>query len=329
MASAPLTLRIGTRGSELALWQATHAAGLLEAIGVAAQIITIKTRGDIEQHAEFNEIGGGKGIFVKEIEEALLARKIDLAVHSLKDLPTSLPSGLELAAVPERATPFDALIAREPDWTLETLPHGARVGTGSQRRAAQILAFRSDLQIIPLRGNVPTRLEKIRAGHADATLLAVAGLERLGLGHVINQTFPPEIITPSMGQGALAIESRAGEYPEIFSQLQHQPSRLAVTGERAYLARLGGGCNTPAGVLTRSWKKESAWQMLGVLARPDGKEVIRHTLIVDPPAGSFEDQLQSMMDSGMRLADIILAMASSALRALAHAPMPAAEQQEQ
>lgn len=310
----PTLLRIGTRASDLARWQAHHVAGLLRALGVATEIVLIKTRGDADQQTRFSELPGGKAIFVKEIEDALLAGTVDLAVHSLKDLPIALPAGLVLAAVPERADPRDALVAREPGQTLAALPPGARLATGSQRRAAQVRALRPDLEILPLRGNVPTRLEKIRNGAADATLLAAAGLTRLGLAEAISEVLPAERMTPPMGQGALGIESREGEWSELFAQLDHAATRAAVTMERACVARLGGGCTTPAGVLAE-WEATGTYgRIQGVLAHPTGTELIRASLNIEP-------QAVDLAAMGTALAEALLAQASPELkRAIGMAP---------
>ncbi len=277
MPDFPLKLRIGTRGSQLALWQAHHVAALAQALGVATEIVIIKTSGDLDQRSPFDQMPD-KGVFVKEIEEALLEGRIDLAVHSLKDLPTQLPAGLCLAAVPQREIPFDALISRN-GLPLSQLAPGALVATGSLRRQAQILALRPDLRVEPLRGNVPTRVDKIMAGEAEATLLAVAGLRRLGLAEPIAQVFTPGEMTPAMGQGALGLESRDGDNPEFFARLNHAPSRLAVDAERAFLARIGGGCRTPAGILAQA-EGESGWRLTGLLATPDGRLLIRRSVSI-------------------------------------------------
>jgi hydroxymethylbilane synthase len=276
----PAKLKIGTRGSELALWQARHVAARLAELGVATEEVVIQTRGDRDQATAFGAMGG-KGLFTKEIEDALLAGVIDLAVHSLKDLPTELPAGLALAAVLERASPLDAWIS--PTGTrLEDLPLGARVASGSLRREAQLLALRPDLQIVPIRGNVPTRLRRVLdEGLAEGTLLAAAGLERLTLEGSITQVLPPEVLTPPMGQGALGIEARAGAWPELFAALEHAPSRLAADAERAFLAQVGGGCKTPVGILaemalgSEEEGNGANWCLTAMLAAPQGHPIIR------------------------------------------------------
>ena len=205
------TVRLATRTSDLALTQARLVAGMLEArLGVATELVRLQTTGDRIQSVSLAKLGG-KGLFVKEIEEALLEHRADLAVHSAKDLPAALPEGLELVAFPERADPRDALVARERGATLESLPRGARVGTGSVRRMAQLRALRPDLEVVPLRGNVPTRLRKLESENLDAVILACAGLERLGLADRIDERLAPEAMLPAVTQGILAIEGRAGD----------------------------------------------------------------------------------------------------------------------
>ena len=236
-------LTIGSRGSQLALWQAHYVAGQLAEAGFDTKIEIIKTTGDHLQTASLTQTGG-KGLFTKEIEEALLAGQIDLAVHSLKDLPTGSPAGLTIAAVPQRANPFDAIVGER----LADLERGAVVGTSSPRRAAQLRLLRPDLRIRPIRGNVDTRLKKCHAGDFDAILLAAAGLERLGWSDEIAEIFHPDQICPAPGQGALGIQTRdQGEALNICRLLNHASSNLAVTAERAVLAGLGGGCQLPVG----------------------------------------------------------------------------------
>ena len=275
-ATYPRTLCLGTRGSELARWQAEHVAGRLAAMGVAVEQRVIQTLGDRDQATAFGEIGG-KGLFTKEIEDALLAEEIDLAVHSLKDLPTDLPAGLVLAAVLERESPFDAWVS--PNGTrLRDLPLGARVASGSLRREAQVRALRPDLEVVPIRGNVPTRLKRVlEEGLAEGTLLAVAGLRRLELEGSITEILAPDVMTPPMGQGALGIETRAGFYPELFAALEDAPSRTAADAERAFLAAVGGGCKTPVGIFAAQAEDES-WSLTAMLAAPQGHPILREHL---------------------------------------------------
>ena len=240
-------LIIGSRGSQLALWQATHIAGRLNELGLAAEIRIIKTTGDHLQTASLVQ-AGGKGLFTKEIEDALLARSIDVAVHSLKDLPTENPAGLTIAAIPEREDARDALAGRR----LADLPRGARVGTSSSRRTAQLRVLRPDLVLEPVRGNVDTRLRKLHKGQYDAIVLAAAGLRRLGLQNEIAELFSPEQICPAPGQGALAIQTRAGDPArEICARLNDEETAKAVLCEREVLAALGGGCQLPIGAYAR------------------------------------------------------------------------------
>jgi hydroxymethylbilane synthase len=262
-------LIIGSRGSQLALWQAHYIAGHLAEMGVESEIEIIKTTGDHLQTASLTQTGG-KGLFTKEIEEALLAGHIDLAVHSLKDLPTESPEGLVVAAIPVRANPFDAIVG-EP---LAELYRGALVGTSSPRRAAQLRLLRPDLRIQPIRGNVDTRLKKQQSGEFDAILLAAAGLERLGLGDEIAEVFTPDQICPAPGQGALGVQTRHhGEAFEICKRLNHGPSSQAVRAERAVLAGLGGGCQLPVGAF--AVVSGESLSMSGVVVAPDRPLLVR------------------------------------------------------
>jgi hydroxymethylbilane synthase len=275
------SLTIGSRGSQLALWQARHIASALEKLGVASRIEIIKTTGDHLQTASLAQ-AGGKGLFTKEIEEALLAGSIDLAVHSLKDLPTETPHGLTIVAIPERDDPRDAMVGRK----MSELPAGARVGTSSGRRAAQLLLLRPDLQIEPIRGNVDTRLRKLREGQYDAIMLAAAGLRRLGLANEIAETFPAELICPAPGQGALAIQTRESDLAgEVCAALNHGPTREAVICERAALAALGGGCQLPIGVFAQMMADDLA--VHAIVISPDGR---RHLKIrtTGPRSGAEE-----------------------------------------
>lgn len=262
-----MTIIIGSRGSKLALWQSEHVRGVLAAHGIEASIRIIHTTGDKITDVPLAQLGAQtstKGLFTKEIEEALLAGEIDLAVHSMKDMPTELPPGLEIAAVPEREDARDAFISR---WAFADLPVGARVGTSALRRAAQLRAHRPDLEIESLRGNVDTRLRKFDEGQFDAILLAAAGLRRLGWEHRINEYLPPEIVCPAVGQGALAIETRAGD--ARFAFLDHAATRAAVELERAFLRAMGGGCQVPMGCHV------SDGRMMCAVAEPDGSRLRR------------------------------------------------------
>ena len=245
-------LRIGTRGSALALWQAKSiSAALREKAGVESEIVIIKTTGDKFQQASFSQIGA-KGVFIKELEDALLEESIDLAVHSMKDVPTEMPAGLTIAAMGKREDVRDALLSSNGA-TLETLPREACVGTSSLRRQSQLLHARRDLQMRELRGNVDTRIAKLRRGDYDAIVLAKAGLDRLGLSGQISQVLPHDVSLPAAGQGAIGIEARAVDSAtlRVLATLEDAETRTAVTAERAALAALGGGCQVPIGAWAR------------------------------------------------------------------------------
>jgi hydroxymethylbilane synthase len=263
-------LTIGSRGSQLALWQARWVQARLEALGEPSRIEIIKTTGDKITDVPLSQVGA-KGLFTKEIEEALIEGRIDLAVHSLKDLPTEMPSGLVLAAIPEREDPRDALIGCR----LAELPQGAKVGTSSLRRAAQLHAARPDLRIESLRGNLDTRLRKLDQGQYEAIVLAAAGLRRLGWEARISELLDPELLCPAVGQGALAIETRddGSRALEICRRLDHASTRAAVTAERALLAGLGGGCQVPIGC--HATIEKGRMRVRAVVASPNGDRVVR------------------------------------------------------
>lgn len=272
------TLRIGSRGSQLALWQANHIAGRLRDAGYEVTIEIIRTLGDAMQHVPFAEVGGaqgdGKGMFTKEIEDALFAGRIDLAVHSLKDLPTELAEPFTIAAIPERVDPRDAFVSVNHA-SFESLPRNARIGTSSLRRQAQLIAQRPDVQCLEFRGNVDTRLRKLAEGQVDAIILASAGLERLGLTQYRRECFSPLILCPAAGQGALAIEARLNDARtlEALAFLNHVPTRYAVTAERAALAALGGGCQVPIGI--HCFPGDEGYSIVSAVAALDGSEVLR------------------------------------------------------
>jgi hydroxymethylbilane synthase len=275
-----MKLRIGSRGSQLALWQANHIAELLRVQGHEVDIEIIKTTGDRLQEVTFAEVGS-KGMFTKEIEEALAASRIDLAVHSLKDLPTELPPGFALAATPPRVDPRDVFVSIKHA-SLAELPRRARVGTSSQRRRAQLKALRSDIEAVEFRGNVDTRLRKLSEGQVDAILLAAAGLDRLGKTDWVRERLDPQDFCPAAGQGSLAIEIRSGDVETLAAVafLDHADTRFAVTAERAALAALGGGCQVPIGIHCRPSFSESAssgsWvEIFGVVASPDSGQIVR------------------------------------------------------
>jgi len=274
----PAHLRIGSRGSQLALWQANHISALLRARGHEIEIEIIHTTGDKITDVPLAMVGTkggfGKGVFTKEIEEALAAGRVDLAVHSLKDLPTELPKGFEIAAITERQDPRDAFCSRSFS-TIEDLPQGARVGTSSLRRQAQLKAIRPDLDIHPLRGNVDTRLRKLEQGDYDAIILASAGLKRLSKTELIRQIIPAEIMCPAAGQGALGIEIREGDAKtrDLLAFLNDADARAATTCERALLNSLGGGCQVPIGAFAET--KGDKLHLESIVADPDGSKVLR------------------------------------------------------
>lgn len=302
-------LTIGSRGSKLALWQAEWVRAALESMheGLEVRIEIIKTSGDMIRDVPLAVIGG-KGVFTKEIEEALLDNRIDLAVHSLKDLPTILPEGLQLSAITEREDPRDALLLRAESngskASLESLPSGAIVGTSSQRRIAQLRHLRGDVLIKDLRGNVDTRLRKLDAGEYDAIILASAGLRRLGLGQRINQAIPTETMLPAVGQGALAIETRAGDRRtiQLIQPLNHEATRAACTAERALLRGLGGGCQTP--IAAHAVAREGKLSLNGLVASVTGDLIIRDTL---------EAEASEAESAGASLANRLLELGADAL----------------
>lgn len=272
------TLIIGTRGSQLALWQAEWVQRQLKQIAPDLSVVLkrIQTSGDKIQDVPLAKVGG-KGLFVKEIEEALLRKDIDLAVHSMKDLPAVLPSGLHIICVPEREDPRDALLAGDKK-KLDALPLGARVGTSSLRRQAQLLHVRPDLQIKMLRGNVDTRLRKLQENHFDAIVLAASGLKRLGWDEHITECLPFDVSLPAIGQGALGIEGREddGFVRNLVSRLEHQQTRVTVTAERALLKRLEGGCQVP--IAGHAVLQGENLTLDGLVISLDGKRYVRYSL---------------------------------------------------
>ena len=265
-------LVIGSRGSQLALWQANYIRERLEARGQECRIEIIRTTGDKITDVPLNKVGGGKGLFTKEIEEALLDKRIDLAVHSMKDLPTELPAGLTIAGIPQRADPLDAIVGGK----LRDLKLGATVGTSSLRRIAQLKRIRPDLKLVSIRGNVDTRINKVERGEYDAIVLAAAGLRRLGWGEIISEVFRADMLCPAVGQGALAIETLEGSAGEdACAPLDDPWTRLPVTAERAMLAALGGGCQVPIGAYATLENTELF--LTGAVFVPDGSAMIRYT----------------------------------------------------
>ena len=283
------TIRIGSRGSTLALWQSNHIASQLRGHGHTVEIEIIRTTGDRMQQPGFVVPPGmdGKGIFIKEIEEALAEGRIDLAVHSLKDLPTCLDARFTLAAIPPRADARDAFVCEE-FWGLHTLPAGGRIGTTSPRRRAQLLSLRPDVEFVELRGNVDTRLRKLEQGLCDALVLACAGLERLGRVESVHQRFAVDELTPAPGQGALALETRSPQHaldtddatrdPAIYAavrKLDDRAARFATDAERAFLAGMGGGCELPLGA--HCLALDESWRLHAQVLSPDGEKSVQVT----------------------------------------------------
>jgi hydroxymethylbilane synthase len=276
-----MNLRIGSRGSQLALWQANHIADRLRAHGHTVEIEIIKTTGDRLQEVTFAQVGS-KGMFTKEIEDALAEGRVDLAVHSLKDLPTELPAGFVLAATPVRVDPRDVLVSvRFAD--LASLPAGAKMGTSSQRRRAQLKELRPDVEAVEFRGNVDTRLRKLAEGQVEAILLAAAGLDRLEKTEWVRQRLEPRDFCPAAGQGSLGIETRLNDAATMaaLAFLDDAATRFAVTAERVALAALGGGCQVPIGIHcrpagdSRAELTERCWEIFGVVASPETGKTVR------------------------------------------------------
>lgn len=303
-----LTLRIATRSSALALWQAEHVAARIAEVApdVATEIIHITTTGDRDQTGSLRSFGG-LGVFTREVQKAVLDGRADLAVHSLKDLPTDPTPGLELAAIPQREETADALVLPTGfggPGELAALPHGAKIGTGSLRRRAQLLHLRPDLVLEEARGNVDTRLRKLDSGEFDALILAAAGLKRLGLASRISSRLVPPVMFAAVGQGALGIESREGDEPtrEVLSRLDDRATRFRVTAERSLLNRLRAGCHAPVGVESRVVGSEL--NLEGVVLSPDGRQRIKSE-------GNAPDEIAAGL--GQRVADQLLALGAAAL----------------
>ncbi len=266
-------LRLGTRGSALALAQSRQMSERmrLENPGLEVEEVIIRTRGDEIIDSPLHEVGG-KGLFIKEIEDALLDGRIDAAVHSLKDLPGEIPEGLALAAIPEREAPWDVFVSRGGE-SIRGIPPGSRIGTSSLRRQAQLRRFRGDLEIVNLRGNVDTRLRKVAEGEVEGAILAAAGLNRLGLGERATESLAPELMLPAVGQGALGIEAREGdrEAMALLAPLDHLPTRQATAAERRVMERLEGGCQVPLAALAE-FRGRVLW-VRGLVASLDGERI--------------------------------------------------------
>jgi len=306
MAPTPPHVRLGTRGSPMALWQARWVAEALRTHypGLTTELVVIRTAGDRNRQDPLPRIGG-KGLFVKDIEDALLRQEIELAVHSMKDVPTTLPPGLHLSAVPPRDEVRDAFVGRDGR-RLTDAPGPWRIGTSSLRRRAQLLALHRELRVQDIRGNVDTRLRKMRQGEVDGVVVAAAGMFRLGLQAEITEFFPVEIMLPAAGQGALGIETLAGHWIDDLLQPLHDPATAsAVAAERAFLWHLGGGCTVPIAALAQC--KGAELHMQGLVSTPDGSEILTQEL-----RGSVQEsaQLGERLAVQMRAngADAILAV---------------------
>jgi len=292
-----MQLRIGTRGSALALWQAEWVRSQLTAAhqGLTVELVTIKTEGDKILDVPLAKVGG-KGLFVKEIEAALLEGRVEVAVHSMKDMPAELLAGLRVAAMPLREDPRDVLVMREGSGFAD-LPPGARVGTSSLRRATQLLHLRGDLKIETLRGNLDTRLRKLETQGFHAVVVAAAGMKRMGLSHLITQYLEPGLMLPAVGQGALGIETRTEDarINELVAGLAHPPTMVAVRAERAFLRRLEGGCEVPiGGYATLEGERLT---LTGMVADLKGRRVIRRVL---------EGEARQAEEIGESLAEVVL-----------------------
>ncbi len=293
------TIAIGTRGSQLALWQANWVKRSISRHhpGLSVELVIIKTKGDKILDVPLAKVGG-KGLFVKEIEEALLDRRIDLAVHSMKDMPADIPVGLCIGAIPEREEPRDVLIARS-GLPLVRLDQGARIGTSSLRRSAQLLRFRPDIRIVPLRGNLDTRLKKLESEAMDAIVLAAAGVRRLGLADRITQVLDESIMLPAVGQGALCIEIRENDprVAPVVAALDDLPTRRVVMGERMFLKRLEGGCQVP--IAGHGHIDKNGYTLTGLVCDVDGSHQVKQSLT------GPENQSEQV---GLQLAEMLLTM---------------------
>ena len=289
-------LRIGSRGSQLALWQANHVAALLREQGHTVEIEIIKTTGDKILDVALAKVGT-KGMFTKEIEEALADHRVDLAVHSLKDVPTELAPEFTLAAIMKREDPRDAFISVKYSG-LDELPRGAKVGTSSLRRQCQLKAMRPDLEIFPLRGNVDTRLRKLESGEYDAIILAAAGVHRLGLDQHVRSRIAADVMCPAVGQGALAIETRSDDRSTqtLLAFLNDGNARTAIECERALLGALGGGCQVPIGAYAET--REGRLHLRAMVGRPDGSEILREHASGDDADRLGRETAQSLLLRG-------------------------------
>jgi hydroxymethylbilane synthase len=293
-------IRIGTRASALAVAQTDEVITALKQLTttVRCDVVLIRTKGD-EMHDFDSSTIDNKSIFTKEIEESLIEERIDLAVHSMKDLTTEIPRGLVIGAIPKRENPRDVLVSKEHR-SLAELKFGARVGTSSARRKAQLLASRGDFDVVETRGNVDTRLRKLDHGEFDATVLAAAGLIRLGLGKRATEYLSPELMLPAVGQGALAVQVREddAEIRELVSQIEHPETRRAVEAERAFAGALGADCRTP--IAAYAWVEANGLVIDGMVASRDGRKLVRSRLVSNEPnaAGVGQELAKSLLTRG-------------------------------
>lgn len=292
-------IRIGTRGSKLALYQANWVKSALikNDPDLNVEIEIIKTKGDKILDVPLAKVGG-KGLFVKEIEEALLKKDIDLAIHSMKDMPSEIPDGLEIGAIPVREVPNDVLLSNSNQY-LADLPEGATIGTSSLRRAAQLKILRPDINIVPLRGNIDTRIKKLKDGQMDGIILAAAGIKRLNFENEITEYIDPQLMLPAVGQGALCIETRIND-PEVShhtSQLNDHDTQIVVLCERAFLNRLEGGCQVP--IAAHGELKDKELSITGLVAEIDGSKILKET---------FKGPYDSYETLGINLAEHLLSM---------------------
>jgi hydroxymethylbilane synthase len=317
--SSARTLRIGTRGSKLALWQTERVRQMLEAAGTPTEQIEIRTTGDLVQNVALSRIGS-RALFTRQIDEAMLEGRIDLAVHSLKDLPTTLPAGIELAAVSEREDPRDAPVGRRMvSW--EQLPRGATVATSSLRRKAQLLRLRPDVRVTDIRGNVDTRLAKLDANAEwSAILLACAGLVRLGLEHRITERLPPDLFLPAPGQGALAVTARSDDPVAIAAArgaVHHLPTAFAVASERAFLRRLEGGCQVPVAAFAELDVATGELRLRGRVVSLQGDETVEGV-----EAATIGEQRDASR-AGTALAERLLGLGAAGILSSVRAASPA------
>lgn len=291
-----MTIKIGTRGSQLALWQANHVKSLLEASGRAAELVLYKTTGDIQQEKPLHAIGE-KGLFTKALDEALLAGEVDLVVHSSKDMPSKPPEGTEIAAFLKREDPRDVLLATDPEVDLDNFNRKLIIGTGSVRRQALLGKYAPHCEIKPIRGNVDTRVRKMESGEYDGIILAYAGVKRMGLTNLVRRKLNVNTFTPAVGQGAVAVAMRTegSLNAEIRALLDHRPTSAALQAERAFLHKLDGGCHTP--IFALATLVEDRLSMHGGVASLDGSLVLRETA---------EGPVQNATAVGLQLAELLL-----------------------